>query len=50
MIDPEADFSVFRRVMILEPYVAFRSDWRRDQNRSGGRSIRSSDMDTHYTK
>ena len=44
-IDPEADFSVFRRVMILEPYVAFRSNWQRDQNRSGGRSIRSSDME-----
>jgi hypothetical protein len=44
-IDPEADFSIFRRVMILEPYVAFRSDWQRDQNRSGGRSIRSSDME-----
>jgi hypothetical protein len=32
-INPEADFSVYTRVMILEPIVAFRSDWQRDQNR-----------------
>ena len=30
-IDPSADFSVFKRVMILEPFVAFRSNWQRDQ-------------------
>jgi hypothetical protein len=44
-IDPEADFSVFTRVMILEPYVAFRANWRRDQNRSRSRNIRASDME-----
>jgi len=44
-IDPEADFSVFRRVAILDPYVAFRSNWQRDQNRSRSRGIRSSDME-----
>ena len=44
-IDPEADFSVFTRVMILEPYVAFRANWQRDQNRSRSRNIRASDMD-----
>jgi len=44
-IDPEADFSVFQRVMILEPYVAFRSNWQRDVNRSRSRNIRSSDME-----
>lgn len=44
-IDPEADFSVFTRVMILEPYVAFRSNWRRDQNRSRSRNIRERDME-----
>lgn len=38
-IDPDADFSVFRRVAILEPMVAFRSNWRRDQNR--GNRIRN---------
>lgn len=44
-IDPEADFSVFGRVMILDPYVAFRSNWQRDQNRSRSRNIRNSDME-----
>ena len=44
-IDPEADFSVFERVAILEPYVAFRSRWQRDQNRSRSRNIRASDME-----
>jgi hypothetical protein len=44
-IDPEADFSVFERVMILEPYVAFRSNWRRDQNRSRSRNVSTGDME-----
>lgn len=44
-IDPAADFSVFKRVAILQPNVAFRSNWRRDQNRSRTRNVRASDMD-----
>jgi len=44
-IDPSADFSVFRRVSILQPHVAFRSNWRRDQNRSRSRNVRASDME-----
>ena len=44
-IDPDADFSVFTRVMILEPYVAFRANWQRDQNRSRSRNIRARDME-----
>ena len=44
-IDPEADFSVFTRVMILEPFVAFRSNWQRDQNRGRGRNISARDME-----
>jgi hypothetical protein len=44
-IDPEADFSVFKRVAILEPGVAFRSNWQRDQNRSRSRNINANDMD-----
>ena len=44
-IDPEADFSVFKRVAILEPFVAFRSNWQRDQNRSRSRNISSRDME-----
>ena len=44
-IDPKADFSEFRRVAILDPFVAFRSNWQRDQNRSRSRNISSRDMD-----
>ena len=44
-IDPDADFSVFRRVSILQPHVAFRSDWQREQNRSRSRNVRTSDME-----
>ncbi len=45
-IDPDADFSVFTRVMILEPYVAFRANWQRDQNRNRrSNRIRTRDME-----
>ena len=44
-IDPDADFSVFKRVAILEPLVSFRSNWQRDQNRSRSRNISARDMD-----
>jgi Protein of unknown function (DUF3313) len=44
-IDPDADFSAFSKVMILEPFVAFRSNWQRDQNRSRSRNVRTSDME-----
>ena len=45
-IDPEADFAVFDRVKILQPHVAFRADWRRDQNRATrGRRISTSDKE-----
>jgi len=44
-IDPTADFSEFRRVAILDPFVAFRSNWQRDQNRSRSRNISSRDME-----
>lgn len=44
-IDPKADFSVFKRIAILEPYVAFRSNWRRDQNRSRSRNVSVSEME-----
>lgn len=44
-VDPDADFSVFKRVSILDPFVAFRSNWQRDQNRSRARNVRASDME-----
>jgi hypothetical protein len=44
-VNPEADFSVFQRVSILDPHVAFRSNWQRDQNRSRSRNVRATDME-----
>jgi hypothetical protein len=44
-INPDADFSVFSRVAVLEPHVAFRSNWRRDVNRSRTRNVRASDAE-----
>lgn len=44
-IDPNADFSVFKRVAILDPYVAFRANWQRDQNRSRSQNVRNSDVE-----
>jgi len=50
-IDPDADFSVFKRVMILDTFVAFRSGWERDQRR-GTRGVRisASDIDRIKTR
>jgi len=44
-INPNADFSVFKRVAILEPAVSFRRNWLRDQNRNRSRNLRASDVD-----
>lgn len=44
-VDPDADFSVFERVMILDPFVSFRSNWQRDQNRNRSRNISARDME-----
>lgn len=44
-INPDADFSVFKRVAILDPFVSFRSNWQRDQNRSRSRNISSNEME-----
>jgi hypothetical protein len=48
-IDPNADFSVFKRVMVLDTAVAFRSGWERDQRR-GTRSARISTRDMDRIK
>lgn len=48
-IDPNADFSVFERAMILDTFVAFRSGWERDQRR-GTRSTRISSSDIERIK
>ena len=48
-IDPNADFSVFKRAMILDTFVSFRSGWERDQRR-GTRSMRISSNDMERIK
>jgi len=48
-IDPNADFGVFKKVMVLETFVAFRSGWERDQ-RSGTRTIRITNNDIERIK
>lgn len=44
-IDPNADFSVFRRVAILDPLVAFRANWQRDANRSRTTNVSNREME-----
>lgn len=42
---PDADFSVYRRFIVVEPDVAFRKNWQRDTNRDlTDRRVRESDM------
>lgn len=44
-VDPEADFSIYNKIMILDCYVAFKKNWQRDQNRSMTASrVTASDM------
>lgn len=43
-IDPEADFSVYQRVALQSPSVAFRRNWQRDQNRTRAHRVSDSDM------
>ncbi len=44
-VNPDADFSVFNQVAILDPLVAFRANWQRDQNRSRSRNLRTADVE-----
>lgn len=44
-VKPDADFSGYQRVMILEAYVALRKGWLRDKNRSSIHRITNSDVE-----
>ncbi|MDH3744345.1 MAG: DUF3313 domain-containing protein [Acidobacteriota bacterium] len=48
-VKPEADFSIYERVMILEPYVAFKKGWERD-HRGGTTLFRVSKKDMEEIK
>jgi hypothetical protein len=43
--DPEADLTVYSKVKLLDTYVAFRKNWKRDHNRSTGTFVRDSDIE-----
>jgi hypothetical protein len=43
--EPGADLAQYDRVYLVEPYVAFKKNWQRDQNRSAGMKVRSNDME-----
>ena len=45
-VEPGADFSQFKRIYLVDTYVAFKKNWRRDQNRTANpHKISPSDMD-----
>ena len=43
--EPGANLSQYKRVYLVDPYVAFKKNWQRDQNRSYTNKVRTSDMD-----
>lgn len=48
--DPEADLNVYQRIWLVEPYVAFKKNWKRDQNRSKGIKVTDNDMERIRTR
>ena len=45
-VDPDADFGAYNKIMLLDCYVAFRKNWRRDQRRTGSMiTVTKGDMD-----
>ena len=49
-VDPDADFSIYDKIMILDCYVAFRKDWEKNHTRSSGSRIRISSRDIEKIK
>jgi len=43
--EPGADLSQYDRVYLVEPYVAFKKNWQRDQNRGSVNKVNTSDME-----
>jgi len=42
--DPGADLSIYNRVMLLDATVAFKKNWKRDQNRGNALRVKDRDM------
>ena len=43
--DPEADFGIYEKIWLVQPTVAFRKNWQRDQNRYDPFKVRPQDME-----
>ena len=43
--EPGADLAQYNRIYLVEPYVAFKKNWQRDQNRGHMNKVKTSDMD-----
>lgn len=43
--EPGANLVQYQRIYITEPFVAFKKDWQREQNRNVGTRVSASDMD-----
>ena len=41
---PDADMSGYSKVMLLEPYIAFKKNWKRDHNRASLNRVSDKDM------
>jgi hypothetical protein len=48
--EPGADLAPYNRVKILEPYVAFKKNWARDQRRNSAQRLRVSSTDMEKIK
>lgn len=44
-VSPDADFSVYERILILDAHVAFRKNWASDQRRTSLRGVSNRDIE-----
>jgi hypothetical protein len=47
---PDADLSQYSKVYLVDAYVAFKKNWRRDQNTGGRMKVTASDMEKMKTE
>jgi len=43
--EPGADLAQYDRIYLVDPYVAFKKNWQRDQNRDSMTKVRTNDME-----
>ena len=49
-VEPGADFSQYNRINLVDPYISFKKNWKRDQNRSRVNKVSTADMDKMKTE